>query len=89
MFRLISKFFGWILSPIINLINFPAVPPELVQIVDQVFVHLKSGMSIINFFCPLSVIKPALVVFLAIFAAYHVYLIVMFVLRKIPFLGIE
>ena len=89
MFNLIFKFFSWILSPIINLIDFPVVPPELVQIIDQFLGYLQSAMSVFNFFVPLDVIKPALTVFLVIFAAYHVYLIAMFIFKKIPFIGIQ
>lgn len=89
MFNLIQKFFGWLLSPIFNVLNFPVVPVELVQIIDQVFAYMKAGMGILNFFCPLSIIKPALVVFLAVYLVYHGYGLVMWILRKIPFIGVE
>lgn len=89
MFNLVSKFFSWVLTPIISALDFPAVPAELAQIVDQVFDYMKAGMGIINFFCPLNLVAPALVVFLAVFAAYHVYSVTLWVLKKIPVLGIE
>lgn len=89
MFNLIKMFFSWLLSPIINALDFPVVPAELSQIVTQVFGYMKSGMSIVNFFCPLSLIRPALTVFLAVFAGYHAYLVIMWVLRKLPFVGVK
>lgn len=89
MFNLISSFFGWVLSPILNLLNFPVVPPELVSIMNTVFGYLKQGMSVLSFFVPMGTIKPAITVFLVIYGVYHAYLIVMFILKKIPFIGIK
>ena len=89
MANLISKFFGWVLTPILNAINFPVVPAELVAVIDKLFELLGNAMSVFNFFCPLSAVAPALAIFLVIYAAYHAYLITLWVLKKIPVLGIE
>lgn len=89
MFNIISKFFSWLISPILNALNFPVVPVELVQIVNTFFDYLSQAMAVFGFFVDLDAIKPALVVFLAIYVTYHGYLILMWVLKKIPVLGIE
>lgn len=70
------------------MLNFPAVPAELQSIIDQLFGYMADGMGILNFFCPLSMIRPALAVLVAVWAVEHGYHIVMWVLRKLPFVGV-
>lgn len=88
MIRLVTGFLSWILSPILDVLNFPAVPAELKSIIDQLFDYMADGMGILNFFCPLSMIRPALAVLVAVWAVEHGYHIVMWVLRKLPFVGV-
>lgn len=42
-----------------------------------------------NFFVPFDVIRPAIDVFLAVWAVEHAYQLVLWVLRKVPLLGIK
>ena len=86
--KLVTGFLSWILSPILDVLNFPAVPAELQSIIDQLFGYMADGMGILNFFCPLSMIRPALAVLVAVWAVEHGYHIVMWVLRKLPFVGV-
>lgn len=86
--KLVTGFLSWILSPILDVLNFPAVPAELQSIIDQLFGYMADGMGILNFFCPLSMIRPALAVLVAVWAVDHGYHIVMWVLRKLPFVGV-
>ena len=88
MIKLVTGFLGWILSPILDVLNFPAVPAELQSIIDQLFGYMADGMGILNFFCPLSMIRPALAVLVAVWAVEHGYHILMWVLRKLPFVGV-
>lgn len=89
MWKIVSGFFEWVFSPILNVLNFPVVPAELVDIFTAAFEYMEAGMGLINWFCPLAMIQPALVVFLAVFAVSHSYELIMWVLRKIPFIGVK
>ena len=89
MFELIKSFLGWILSPIIDLLNFPALPAGVVDILNKGIEYMGAGMGIFNFFCPLSGIKPVVIAFLAVWGIEHGYHMLMWVLHKIPFLGIK
>lgn len=89
MIDIISGFFGWIFSPIIEVLDFPSVPPELVQIIDQVFGYMRSAMGLFNFFCPLELIRPALAVMVAVWVIEHGYHVLMWVMRKIPLIGVK
>lgn len=87
--ELIKKLLTFVTDTIFSVIDLPAVPPGLASAVDTMFMYMRQGMGIINFFCPLEAISPAIDLFIAVWAIIHVYDIVMWVLRKIPMLGIE
>lgn len=87
--NLIKKLLTFVTDTIFSVIDLPVVPEGLVSIVDQVFGYMRSGMGIINFFCPLDRISLAIDLFVAIWLVVHGYRLIMWVLRKIPMLGIE
>lgn len=89
MIKIIMGFVSWVLSPIINLLDFPAIPAGVAGLFEQVFEYMRSGMVIINWLCPINLITPAIDVFLAVFLIEHGYKLVMWVLRKIPMFGIS
>lgn len=89
MIKMIMGVVDWVLSPVLNLLDFPAIPPELNTIMEQVFVYMRSGMAIIDWLCPLNLIQPCIDIFIAVYLIEHGYYLVMWVLKKIPMLGIE
>lgn len=89
MWKLIKGFLSWILSPIMSVLDFPVLPPEVGQIVSKTSEYLQAGAGVLNFFCPLSMIAPAVTVFIAVWTVVHGYHLVMWVLRKIPFVGVQ
>lgn len=89
MLTLIQKLAHLCLSPLIALFDFPVVPAELTMLVNQLFEYIQAGTGILNFFVPFSVIRPAIDVFLAVWAIEHGYELVLWVLRKVPLLGIK
>lgn len=86
---LIKKLLTFVTDTIFSVIDLPVVPDWLVNMINQVFDYMRQGMGIINFFCPLDRIAPAIDLFVAVWLVVHGYKIVMWVLRKIPMLGIE
>lgn len=78
-----------LLQTLFSFINLPAMP-EIISNAFQTFLNIAEyGSSIMNFALPGSVIRPAFSVFAVIFAVDHGYPVIMWVLRKIPMLGIE
>lgn len=74
---------------IFSVIDLPVVPAGLVSAVDLLFNYMKQGMGIINFFCPLSSISPAIDLFIAVYTVEHSYRFIMWILKKIPMLNVK
>lgn len=89
MLTLIQKIAHLCLKPLIALFDFPIVPAELVKLVNKLFEYMQVGTGVLNFFVPFDIIRPAIDVFLAVWAIEHVYMLVLWVLRKVPLLGIK
>lgn len=89
MMKLLKKLFNLILSPLISLIDLPVVPDELVAIVNKTFEYMRAGVGFFDLICPLEYIQPAINVFLAVYIFEHGYYIVMWIVKKIPMLGIS
>ena len=68
MLTLIQKIAHLCLKPLIALFDFPIVPAELVTLVNKLFEYMQVGTGILNFFVPFDVIRPAIDVFLAVWA---------------------
>ena len=88
MMNLLKKLFNLILSPLISMIDLPLIPEELVMIVDQTFEYMRAGVGFFNLVCPLELIQPAINIFLGVYIFEHGYYIVMWIVKKIPMLGI-
>ena len=89
LFNSISELWDKFSTYIFNLLNFPAVPPELVNAVNWVFDLMGQGMRIVDFFLPLSAVRSRLGLVFAVYSAIHLYKLAMWVLRKIPFLNVK
>lgn len=89
MLTLIQKIAHLCLKPLIALFDFPIVPAELTTLVNKLFEYIQAGTGILNFFVPFNVIRPAIDVFLAVWAVEHAYQLVLWVLRKVPILSIK
>ncbi|MBQ7903540.1 MAG: hypothetical protein IJ362_07405 [Oscillospiraceae bacterium] len=86
---LIKKILSFVTDTIFSVIDLPVVPDGLVSAVNMVLGYMQQGMGIINFFCPLSAISPAIDLFIAVWTVEHSYRLVMWVLQKIPMLNIQ
>lgn len=89
MLTLIQKIAHLCLKPLIALFDFPVVPAELVTLVNKLLKYMQVGTGVLNFFVPFDIIRPAIDVFLAVWAVEHAYNLVLWVLRKVPLLGIK
>ena len=77
------------LKVIFQWINLPQVPPNIQTVIDQFFEYLRSGMGFVYIFFDMSLVKILLPLLIAVINFDKVYKLVMFVLRKIPFLGVD
>lgn len=78
-----------VLSFVLGLLPLPGVPSWLVDLTDTVLGYMRSGMGIVLFFVPQVVVQGALDLVIVVWTVVHGYQLVLWVLRKIPMLGIE
>lgn len=78
-----------ILSFVLGLLPLPDVPAWLVELTETILQYMKTGMGIVLFFVPQAVVQGALDLVILVWTVVHGYKLVMWVLRKIPMLGIE
>lgn len=78
---LIKVVFGWI--------NLPDLPAEIESVIDELFGYLEGGMGLLSVFMDISMLRLLLPVLLIIINFDKAYKLTMFILRKIPFLGIK
>ncbi len=84
LFNLVFKIFSSIIEPL----DFASAPDELLNAMDSFIGYLGNASDIINIFLPIN-LGPFFVIFALIYAFDHLYPLIMWVLRKIPFLGIK
>lgn len=89
MRKIIMSFLGWVLSPLIDVLNLPVVPAELSEVVSTVLDYVHNAVGLLNLFVPMSVVQPALAVVVAVYVVHHGYTLLVWVLRKIPFVGVD
>ena len=78
--NVIKLVFGWI--------NLPDMPEAVTSVVDELFALLRGSVGMMGIFLDLKMLKILLPVLIVINFE-HVWKFTMFILRKIPFLGIE
>ena len=78
---LIKLVFGWI--------NLPDMPSSVTSVIDELFVYIRGSMGLLGVLVDLNMVKVLLPVLLIVINFEHVWKFTMFIVRKIPFLGIE
>ena len=73
--------FGWI--------NLPDLPADVQLVLDQLFEYMDAGIGFVFLFFNMSLVKLMLPFVLVVMNFDKVYKLVMYVLRKIPFLGVK
>lgn len=79
--NVIKLVFGWI--------NLPDMPEAVTSVVDELFTLLRGSVGMMGIFLDLKMLKILLPVLLIVINFEDVWKFTMFILRKIPFLGIE
>ena len=78
---LVKIVFGWI--------NLPDLPGSISSVIDELFALISGSVGIIGIFVDLNMVKILLPVLLIVINFDEVWKFTMFILRKIPFLGID
>ena len=77
-----------LLSTLLTTFDVPPAPEEFLEAIPQYFSYLESAKSLVALVLPVN-LAAFLAVTLVIMSVEHGYPFIMWVLRKIPFLGIE
>lgn len=85
---LLDMLYG-IFSLLTTPINIPAFPEEVSEMLSVIFDYIVTGIKICNVFIPMYYFGILFGIILAIDAGIAIYKFVMWVLKKIPMLGIS
>lgn len=77
-----------LLNGILSDLNIPDIPVEMETALTEFIGYLSYAENLVALVLPIN-LSPYFVVFFAIFAFEHLYPVIMWILRKIPMLGIE
>lgn len=72
-----------------SFINLPDAPVQIQNVLDILFQYLRAGINFVALFVYMDLVRVLLPVVIILVNFERVYKFVMFVVRKIPFLGIE
>lgn len=78
---LIEGVFGWI--------NLPQLPSSISSLIDELFSYLSASVGLLAIFIDFRMVRILLPVLLIVINFDRVWKLTMFILRKIPFLGIK
>lgn len=79
-----------ILDGILNLLDvLPDFPASLIASVDSFFDLVFSNLSLLGFFVRIETIQIIVPLFIVVYNAEYVYRFIMWILRKVPMVGIK
>lgn len=85
-----AEMFYKILTSLLNWINLPHLPDDVLSSINEMFALIsEGGMAIFYFFVPNNIINVGIPILLIITAFKYGYFFVMWILKKIPMVGIE
>ena len=78
---LINLLFGWV--------SLPQVPEAVTSVVDTLFTYMQQGVGILWLFVPQTLVRVLLPLVIVVHNFDHLYKLGMWILRKIPMVGID
>ena len=85
----VFNLFGAFLRVIFGWINLPAMPEAITSVLDELFALIRGSIGILAVFIDMDMVKILLPVLLIVINFDEVWKFSMFIVRKIPFLGIK
>lgn len=88
--ELILKLGNLLISIIFGILGvLPDTPDKIIEIVDKIFELLLQGVSLVTLFVDIDVVKILIPILLAIINFDNIYHLIMYVIKKIPFIDIK
>lgn len=88
--ELILKLGNVVLNIIFGLLGvLPDVPQKILDVVDKIFDMLLQGVSLFTLFVDIDLVKILVPILIAIINFDNLYHLIIYILKKIPFIGIE
>ena len=78
-----------LLEIVFSWVHFPSMPEVITNVIDMTFEYMEQGLSILFFFVDNQLILTLLPIVIVIENFDKLYSITMWIMRKIPFLGIK
>lgn len=85
IFELVFMLLNIIFAPI----QLPGLPSEVQTIVDQVIGYIVGAVDLLGFFLDWNMVKILIPIVIIIVNLDKIWHLIMFILRKIPFLGMQ
>lgn len=85
LFELVFTLLQIVFAPV----NLPDLPDRIQSVIDEFVSVITGALGIVGLFLDMNVVKLLIPVVLVVANFEKVWSLIMFVLRKIPFLGIE
>lgn len=86
----IINFFSELLQKMLGFINIPDMPAELYANLDKyIALIFDNGTRLLTFFVPRGIVIYGIPVVLVLISAKYIYMLVMWIIRKIPLAGMS
>ena len=70
-------------------ISIPSFPDETVEAIDSAIAYVVDGLGVLDNYIDVSFCLTLFGVYLAVEVALNVYYFIMWILKKVPFIGVE
>lgn len=85
---LLNLFVG-LLEVVFSWVNVPELPESVSSVIDELFGYLSGSVGLLSIFIDFSMVRILLPVLVIVINFDEAWKLTMFILRKIPFLGIK
>ncbi len=85
----ILNYIGSVLSWILDFINIPDMPAEIVDIMERLKVIMIDSLNVFGFFVDMDFFRICCGIFLAIYISKNIWDLIEWLMRKIPFLNVS
>lgn len=82
---IVYNLFSFLTTPI----NIPDLPSAVNTAIEQLFYYMSSGAGLVAAYTPFSYMRSLFIVVIAVDVGISLYKVVMWILRKIPVLGVK
>ena len=89
IFYHVAELFYTLITGLLNGISIPQFSSSIFSYVNQFFTVLQNGAGLFAYFMPIDVIRICFPILLVIISSEYIYYFVMWILKKIPLVGIE